>query len=108
MLARKAFIALVAAIGLFAVNARAEDSSISLMTFAGSDGSYTRAMKDGITFGLSNDPPYGYIDQKTQQPDGIDVRMFKALTELLGIKNGRAISGSTRRNIRPPNSPQPK
>jgi len=87
VLARKAFIALMAAIGLFAVNARAEDSSISLMTFAGGDGSYTRAMKDGITFGLSNDPPYGYIDQKTQQPDGIDVRMFKALTELLGIKN---------------------
>jgi polar amino acid transport system substrate-binding protein len=87
VLARKAFIALVAVVGLFVVNARAEDSSVSLMTFTGGDGSYARAMKDGITFGLSNDPPYGYIDQKTQQPDGIDVRMFKALTELLGMKN---------------------
>jgi ABC-type amino acid transport substrate-binding protein len=57
------------------------------MTFTGGHGSYARAMKDGITFGLSNDPPYGYIDQKTQQPDGIDVRMFTALTKLLGMKN---------------------
>jgi ABC-type amino acid transport substrate-binding protein len=81
-----AFVA-VAALGLFTARARAEDVSITLMNFTGGDGSYTRAMQNGITFGLSNDPPYGYIDEKTKEPDGIDIRMFKALSQLLGMKN---------------------
>src|SRR6202040_2376747 len=77
----------LAALFIFAASAWAGDKSVTLMNFAGGDGSYAHAMKDGITFGLSNDPPYGYIDEKTKEPDGIDIRMFKALTQRLGMKN---------------------
>jgi polar amino acid transport system substrate-binding protein len=67
--------------------AQAGDISITTTNFNGGDGSFSRAMSDGVTFGLSNDPPYGYIDEKTKEPDGIDVRAFKAMMDRLGIKN---------------------
>jgi polar amino acid transport system substrate-binding protein len=79
--------AAVLLIGLGASAAMAGDISIATTHFKGGDGSFDRAVSDGFTFGLSNDPPYGFVDPKTNQPDGIDVRALKAMAEKLGIKN---------------------
>jgi polar amino acid transport system substrate-binding protein len=55
------------------------------VAFTGGDGSYDRAVKDGIILGIGIDPPYSYFDQTTQKNDGMDVRIFEEVTKRLGI-----------------------
>ena len=51
------------------------------------DGSYKRAVENGITLGIANDPPFTYQDSTTKEYDGIDVRILKEITKRLGIHN---------------------
>ena len=57
------------------------------VSFNGGDGSYKRVVANGITLGISNDPPYTYQDEKTKQYDGIDVQIFTEICKRLGITN---------------------
>lgn len=50
------------------------------------DGSLAKAMKDGVTLGFSPIPPHSYINEKTKEPEGIDVEIHKAALEWIGIK----------------------
>jgi ABC-type amino acid transport substrate-binding protein len=56
------------------------------VSFVGGDGSYTRAVKDGITLGIVPDFPWTYQDEKTKEYKGLDVDMLKEATRRLGIK----------------------
>ena len=56
------------------------------VSFTGGDGSYTRAVKDGITLGIVPDFPWTYQDEKTKEYAGLDVDMFREITKRLGIK----------------------
>jgi polar amino acid transport system substrate-binding protein len=67
--------------------ARAGDPLVPGVSFNGGDGSYKRVLADGITLGISNDPPYTYQDEKTKDYDGIDVRIFREICKRLGITN---------------------
>jgi ABC-type amino acid transport substrate-binding protein len=60
-------------------------SGISGVSFDGGDGSYRRAVENGVTFVIANDPPSTYFDPKTQAFDGADVRIFEDITRRLGI-----------------------
>jgi polar amino acid transport system substrate-binding protein len=53
--------------------------------FSGGDGSYKRAVKDGIVLGIGIDPPYSYLNETTKKNDGMDVRVFEEITRRLGI-----------------------
>lgn len=55
------------------------------VSFTGGDGSYKRVVREGIVLGISNDYPYTYLDENTKQYDGIDVTMFRVITQRLGI-----------------------
>jgi polar amino acid transport system substrate-binding protein len=61
------------------------DGGIQGVSFTGGDGSYKRVVREGIVLGISNDYPYTYLDEKTKQYDGIDVAMFRIITQRLGI-----------------------
>lgn len=50
------------------------------------DGSYDRAVKDGITIGVSNVSPHSFVDPKTNEPAGVDVEINQAAADWLGIK----------------------
>ncbi len=56
------------------------------VSFKGGDGSYARAVDDGLTLGICPDFPWTYQDNKTRQPAGLDVAIFKEVTQRLGIK----------------------
>jgi polar amino acid transport system substrate-binding protein len=56
------------------------------VSFTGGDGSYNRAVKDGITLGIVPDFPWTYQDEKTKEYKGLDVDMFREMTKRLGIK----------------------
>ena len=56
------------------------------VSFTGGDGSYNRAVKDGITLGIVPDFPWTYQDEKTKEYAGLDVDMFREITRRLGIK----------------------
>jgi len=56
------------------------------VSFKGGDGSYDRAVKDGITLGIVPDFPWTYQDEKTKEYKGLDVDMLKEMTRRLGIK----------------------
>jgi ABC-type amino acid transport substrate-binding protein len=56
------------------------------VSFTGGDGSYNRAVKDGITLGIVPDFPWTYQDEKTKEYKGLDVDMFREITKRLGIK----------------------
>jgi len=56
------------------------------VAFTGGDGSYTRAVKDGITLGIVPDFPWTYQDEKTKEYKGLDVDMLKEATRRVGIK----------------------
>jgi polar amino acid transport system substrate-binding protein len=73
------------AFGVGATAARAEDPTVPGVSFNGGDGSYKRVVADGITLGISNDPPYTFQDETTKEYDGIDVRIFREITKRLGI-----------------------
>src|SRR5579871_5687190 len=51
------------------------------------DGSYDRAVKDGVTIGIGPNPVYSYIDPQTKQAMGLDVEIHKAVLDWLGIKS---------------------
>ncbi len=75
------------ALGIGIAAARAEDPTVPGVSFNGGDGSYKRVIANGITLGISNDPPYTYQDQATKDYDGIDVRIFREICKRLGITN---------------------
>jgi ABC-type amino acid transport substrate-binding protein len=76
-------VAFVAGIGAGA--ALADDPSVPGVSFNGGDGSYKRVLENGITLGISNDPPYTFQDNASKQYDGIDVRIFTEICKRLGI-----------------------
>jgi ABC-type amino acid transport substrate-binding protein len=51
------------------------------------DGSYKRAVEEGITLGIANDPPFTFQDDQTKEYDGIDVRIMKEVAARIGIKD---------------------
>ena len=53
------------------------------------DGSYERALKDGITLGFSPSPPYTFLDSKTKKPMGIDWEINVAALEWMGVTDIR-------------------
>ena len=56
------------------------------VSFTGGDGSYNRAVKDGITLGIVPDFPWTYQDEKTKEYTGLDVDMLREYHRRLGIK----------------------
>lgn len=82
------FVGAVVVSGLaLATGAFAGDIGTSAVDFMRlGDGSYKRAFEEGITLGISNDPPFTYQDDKTQEYDGMDVRIFKEVAKRLGIE----------------------
>jgi polar amino acid transport system substrate-binding protein len=82
-----ASLAVSAAMSLGALSASAADIGVGSVDLkAIGDGSYKRVLEQGITLGISNDPPYTYQDDKTKEYDGIDVRIFREIAKRLGIE----------------------
>lgn len=52
-----------------------------------SDGSLDRAIKDGVTLGISPSPPYSNLDPNTKKADGLDVEINEAALHWLGVTN---------------------
>jgi polar amino acid transport system substrate-binding protein len=63
----------------------AGDIGVGNATYDGGDGSYKRAIADGITLLIAADPPNTFQDEKTKEYDGTDVRIFREVTKRLGI-----------------------
>ena len=57
-----------------------------ISSFTGGDGSFKRVLREGIVIGIANDYPFTYQDEKTKEFDGLDVRIFRMITKLLGIE----------------------
>lgn len=55
-------------------------------SFTGGDGSFKRVLREGIVIGIANDYPFTYQDEKTKEFDGLDVKIFRMITKLLGIE----------------------
>jgi len=72
-------------LGIGCAAVQADDPLLPGVSFNGGDGSYKRVLADGITLGISNDPPYTFQDEKTKEYDGIDVRIFREICKRLGI-----------------------
>lgn len=81
----KGLLAFAFALGIGSTVAWSDPAAVST-SFNGGDGSYKRVLADGITLGISNDPPYTFQDNATQEYDGIDVRIFKEICKRLGIE----------------------
>jgi ABC-type amino acid transport substrate-binding protein len=60
-----------------------------ISSFKGGDGSFDRVLREGIVLGISNDFPFTYQDEKTKEFDGLDVKVFRMITKLLGIQKVR-------------------
>ncbi|CAG9199940.1 PBPb domain-containing protein [Paraburkholderia tropica] len=85
---RKIMLALAALLaGLAALPpAYADDTAaITSVRFDGGDGSYARAVRNGVTLAIAADPPSTFLDDKTHAFDGADVRIFKEIMKRLGI-----------------------
>jgi polar amino acid transport system substrate-binding protein len=63
----------------------ADEAAISSAHFDGGDGSYRRAVENGITLVIAADPPSTFQDNKTSAFDGADVRIFREIAKRLGI-----------------------
>jgi polar amino acid transport system substrate-binding protein len=63
----------------------ADSAGISGVRFEGGDGSYTRAVQNGITLVIAADPPSTFQDEKTHAFDGADVRIFREIMKRLAI-----------------------
>jgi polar amino acid transport system substrate-binding protein len=50
------------------------------------DGSYDRAVKDGITLGIGVSPPKVWQDQASNEPRGVDWEIQKAVLDWMGVK----------------------
>jgi ABC-type amino acid transport substrate-binding protein len=81
----KGLLAFTLAAGIGSAAAWSDPAAVST-SFNGGDGSYKRVLADGITLGISNDPPYTFQDNATHEYDGIDVRIFKEICKRLGIE----------------------
>jgi polar amino acid transport system substrate-binding protein len=57
-----------------------------ISSFTGGDGSFKRVLREGIVIGIANDYPFTYQDEKTKEFDGLDVKIFRMITKLLGIQ----------------------
>ncbi|WP_051265646.1 substrate-binding periplasmic protein [Nakamurella lactea] len=57
----------------------------SLPSFACTDGSYAKAVKDGINLGIYSAAPYEYIDSKTNEPAGLDWEINMAVLAYIGV-----------------------
>jgi polar amino acid transport system substrate-binding protein len=80
--------ALIGGSAVLATSAMAGDIGTGAVDFSKlGDGSYKRVVEGGITFGISNDPPFTYQDDKTKEYDGMDVRIMKEAAKRLGINN---------------------
>ncbi len=66
--------------------AHADDMGVPGVSFTGGDGSYTKAVKDGVNLIVSPDPPYTSQDSKTNEYGGLDVEIFREICRRLGIK----------------------
>ncbi|MGO4570568.1 substrate-binding periplasmic protein [Microvirga sp. 2TAF3] len=53
------------------------------------DGSYQRAVKDGITLGISPSPPYTSLDPATGKASGLDVEINEAALKWMGVSKIR-------------------
>jgi polar amino acid transport system substrate-binding protein len=51
------------------------------------DGSLAKAQKEGITLGLSQNPPEAILDEKTKEASGVDWEINKGALDWLGVKN---------------------
>ena len=49
------------------------------------DPSLSKAQKDGITLGFSENPPEAFLDEKTKQASGIDWDINKAVLDWMGV-----------------------
>ena len=77
--------ALSASVIGFSTARAADPAQIAGVAFDGGDGSYKRAVADGITLLIAADPPSTYQDEKTKEFDGADVQIFREITKRLGI-----------------------
>jgi polar amino acid transport system substrate-binding protein len=78
-------LAIASVLSLAPVSPVHAQASIQGVTFTGGDGSYVRAVEDGIVLGIGIDPPYSHFDESTQKYDGMDVRIFEEVMRRLGI-----------------------
>ena len=60
-----------------------------ISSFKGGDGSFDRVVREGIVLAISNAYPFTYQDEKTKEFDGLDVKVFRMITKLLGIQKVR-------------------
>jgi len=63
----------------------AEDYEVSPHFTNCGDGSYDRAVKDGVTLGISPIPPYVIVDPTTNQVSGVDSDIVNAALDWAGI-----------------------
>jgi polar amino acid transport system substrate-binding protein len=61
------------------------NGTIPGISFTGGDGSYKKAVREGITLGVVPDPPWTYQDAQTRQYEGLDVWIMKDAMRRLGI-----------------------
>jgi polar amino acid transport system substrate-binding protein len=75
------------ALSLFISTASAEEfqHEASPLFDACGDGSYQKAVKDGITLGISPSPPYTSLDPATGKASGLDVEINEAALKWMGV-----------------------
>jgi polar amino acid transport system substrate-binding protein len=78
-------VAAFALAGFASVDEYGTNGPILGVNFTGGDGSYKKAVREGITLGISPDFPWTYQDDKTRQYAGLDVSIFREVTRRLGI-----------------------
>ncbi|WP_186308422.1 substrate-binding periplasmic protein [Paraburkholderia sp. BCC1885] len=79
------FAAMLAALACASTARAADEAAIAGTRFDGGDGSYRRAVENGVTFVIASDPPSTYQDNRTNSFDGVDVRIFREIARRLGI-----------------------
>lgn len=63
------------------------DGLIQGISFTGGDGSYKKAVREGVVAAISPASyPHTFINPATKQPDGIDVNIFQEVARRLDIK----------------------
>lgn len=80
------FMALCASSAAHAMDEYGTSGIIPGVSFSGADGSFDRAVKDGLTIGISPDYPWTY-QNKGESPAGIDVEIIKDAARRVGIAN---------------------
>jgi polar amino acid transport system substrate-binding protein len=79
------FASIMAGLLSFSTAWAVDDAAISGVRFDGGDGSYRRAVENGMTLVIAADPPSTFRDNKTNDFDGADVRIFREVARRLGI-----------------------